>query len=423
MKGADLRYLFLDLNAYFASVEQQEVPELRGRPIAVVPLISDRTFVIAASYEAKRHGVKTVMRVDRAKELCPSLELVVGRPSLYVHYHDLVIEAVDSVLPVEKVCSIDEMYFRLLGEEREPARARELALEIKLAIRASVGQHIRCSIGIAPNPFLAKIATEMQKPDGLVVLQRTELPDRLYGLELMDLPGINRRMQVRLNAAGIFSVRDLCERSGKGLRGGFGSVIGERWWHLLRGEDIQATESARKFLGHSHVMAPEYRTEEGCKQVLLRLLQKASARLRAEGLATKSMIVGIEGRKSWRVHVRVPPTNDSVTLTEALLSAWDARTFSGPLKAWITFHDLLAAESVTGSLFDRTAERIRLSRTVDGLNQKFGKNTVYLAAIEKAKLAAPERIAFGKTALFAEGKGDNQWIDPFRSARNHPQSE
>ena len=143
-----VRYLFLDLNAYFASVEQQEHPELRGKPVAVVPVQADTTFVIAASYEAKAFGIKTGTRVDEAKRLCPELILTEGTPPLYVYYHERVLEVVQKVLPIEKVCSIDEMRFRLLGEERQVDRAISLATRIKNLIREEVGTCMKCSIGV-----------------------------------------------------------------------------------------------------------------------------------------------------------------------------------------------------------------------------------------------------------------------------------
>lgn len=412
-----LRYLFLDLNAYFASVEQQERPELRGKPIAVVPLVADTTFVIAASYEAKRHGVKTVMRVDEAKRLCPELILVEGRPPVYVHYHDRTLEVVDTLLPVEKIWSIDEMSIRLLGKEREREAAVALAMELKRRITTQVGECLKCSIGIAPNTFLAKTATEMQKPDGLVVLEASDLPQALYRLKITDFAGINYRMQARINAAGIYTVQQMCEADPKKLRRAFGSVTGERWWHLLRGFELKSEESARKSLSHSHVMGPQYRTEEGVKQLLLRLIHKASARLRANNLAARAMEVHVSGKKDWSVGIRVDATNDAVTFTERFLEAWPGRTFESPLKAAVVFHDLQPVETLTPSLFGNAQERMKLSGAIDLINQKYGKNSVFLAGMENARNAAPERIAFNKTWLFEEGKDDNAWMPETRTPR------
>ncbi|MFI5385643.1 MAG: DNA polymerase [Fimbriimonadales bacterium] len=415
LRERPLRYLFLDLNSYFASVEQQEYPELRGKPVAVVPVDVDTSFVIAASYEAKRFGVKTLTQIGEAKRLCPELICVTGHHSMYAHYHKRVIEVAETVLPVDQVCSIDEMRFRLLKTESPPEITREIALKMKRTIREQVGQCLTCSIGIAPNSFLAKVGTELQKPDGLVIIEAKDLPDALHRLDLTGFPGINRRMEVRLNAQGIFTSEQMCAASREHMHRAFGSVIGERWWYLLRGFDLPMAKTERKSLGHSHVLPPEHRTEKGCREVLLRLLQKASARLRKEDLWTEEMVVAVKGfKKSWEKRIKLPPTQDTVTLNEFFLKEWPGHDFVQPKMVAVTFTRLLEHEQVTPSLFDPTFDRSLLSKAVDTVNKKFGKNKIYLAGMEHAKETAEERIAFGKTELFSEGKGDNEWVDTFR---------
>jgi len=412
-----LRYLFLDLNSYFASVEQQECPELRGRPVAVVPVMADSSFVIAASYEAKRYGVKCGTMIGDAKRMCPDIAIVKGRHPLYSGYHHRVLEVVEKVLPIDEVCSIDEVRFRLLGSESSPEVATELAKEVKRRIRAEVGDCMSCSVGIAPNAFLAKIATEIQKPDGLVVLEARDLPHRLHSLKLTDFTGINRRMAARLNAAGIFTSEQLCAAKREELFHAFGSVVGERWWYLLRGFELGAETHDRKTLGHSHVLPPDLRHDRGCRDVLVRLLGKASARLRKEGLWTAAMAVSVGGiRRGWHAKTKLPPTQDSVTLVDAFLRLWQERDFDGPRSVGVTFYDLRETGEFTPSLFDPTEERSKLSHAIDGVNQKFGKNKVFLASVDRAKDTAEERIAFNKTWLFSEGKGDNEWVDTFRGA-------
>ena len=412
-----VRYLFLDLNAYFASVEQQERPELRGKPIAVVPVQADTTFVIAASYEAKAFGIRTGTRVDEAKRLCPELICTEGTPALYVYYHEAVLDAVQKVLPVEKVCSIDEMRFRLLGEEREPDRAIALATRIKNVIREEVGTCMRCSIGLAPNSFIAKVGTEMEKPDGLVVILPSELPQKLWSLKLTDFPGINKRMEARINAGGIFTVEQLTTASASELRKAFGSVVGEKWWSLLRGIDTPADEIDRKTLSHSHVMAPQLRTDQGTMEVLLRLIQKAAARLRAENLVTEKMEVFVSGKPGWSALLHLPSTNDTTVFNEAFFRAWEGRDFKNPMKVAVVFSNLEREGEYTPNLFEQAQNRIAFCRAIDEINQKFGKNTIYLAGMRKARHAAPERIAFDKTWLFKEGKDDNVWPDTFRGGR------
>ncbi len=413
-----LRYLFLDLNSYFASCEQQERPELRGRPVAVCPVMADSSFVIAASYEAKAFGVKCGTMIGDAKVMCPGIALVDGRHSLYSAYHRRVKEACEMVLPIDEVCSIDEMRFRLLGEEREPEAAREIALHMKRTIAREVGECMTSSIGIAPNPFLAKLGTELQKPNGLVIIEAKDLPHRLYELKLRDFTGINKRMEIRLNAAGIFTAEDLCTAPREKIREAFGSVVGERWYYLLRGFELPSEKTRQKSLGHSHVLPPELRTDQGCKEVMLRLLAKASARLRAEGFWAGDMSVSIRGKQQgWHAYTKLPPTQDSVTMTEHFLRMWEGRDFVGPMAVGVTFTDLHPAEEVTPSLFDETVSRSDFSHAMDRLNQKFGKNTIYLAAMDKVRGTASEKIAFGKTELFSEGKGDNEWVDTFRGEK------
>jgi DNA polymerase-4 len=403
---------FLDLNSYFASVEQQEHPELRGKPIAVCPVMADTSFVIAASYEAKKYGVKTGTMIGDAKVMCPGLLLIDASHTIYVSYHNRIVEVAESVLPVDKVCSIDEMRFRLIGEEREPARAVALAEKMKKAIHDKVGECLTSSIGIAPNSFLAKVASDMQKPDGLVLLQAQDLPTRLHELKLTDFAGINKRMQVRLNAAGIFSAEQMCAASRQELAAAFGSVVGDRWWFLLRGYEVEHQSKERKSLSHSHVLPPAHRTDEGCREVLLRLLHKAAQRLRGENLWTRGMDVYVGGfKKSWTARLRLPPTQDSVTMTEYFIDAWKNRDFDSPKMVGVTFHELMVEEAVTPSLFDASIQRGHFSQAVDKVNVKFGKNKVHLAAMEHAQNSAPERIAFNKTWLFSEGQGDNELMD------------
>ena len=153
-----VRSLFIDMNAFFAAVEQQEDKKLRGRPVAVIPTQAETTCCIAASYEAKRFGVRTGTPVWQARKLCPGIACVVADHKRYVVMHNRIVDAVGSVLPVDKIVSIDEMSCRLLGDERRPERAAATASRIKVAIKERAGDYLTCSIGVAPNAMLAKWA-------------------------------------------------------------------------------------------------------------------------------------------------------------------------------------------------------------------------------------------------------------------------
>ncbi len=406
-----LTTLFIDLNAYFASVEQQLRPELRGRPIAVGPVMHDSGCCIATSYEAKAFGVKTGTRVGEARRLCPAIEIIPARPRLYVQMHHRVLEAIDRFIPVDAVHSIDEVSCRLDATQREAARTIDLARRIKRSIAEHAGEHMRCSIGVAPNRFLAKVATDMQKPDGLVVIERHELPDRLFGLNLIDLPGIGPRMSEHLARAGITTVRELAEQSETGLGTAWGSIVGRRWWHWLRGDDIDTPPTVRRSLGHQHVLPPKFRTDEGARAVAFRLLHKAAARLRHVNYAARRLTLSIRfrddprfsgsaaapgwGRGSWNAAGPLGPCcQDTPTMLEALGRLWAVRPPGVPVQVGVTLHDLVAPESQSPPLFGGERKRANLSHAMDEVNARFGANTVYTSTIHEARHTGSGGIAF-----------------------------
>ena len=262
-----VQWLFLDLNAFFASCEQQEAPALRGKPVIVVQTLTDSAVAIAASYAAKAFGIKTGTVVREARRLCPAVIAVQANHRLYTDYHERILKAVDTCLPVEKVMSIDEMACRLMGTERQVAVARELAFKVKRALREQVGECLTCSIGIAPNVFLGKVGSDLQKPDGLVVITHDDLPDILLGLELQEIYGIGERMEQRLHRAGIFTVAELWQASPMRLRRVWGGINGLLFHQMLHGVDIQPPSSRfAKSMGHQHVLEPELRTNEGARE-------------------------------------------------------------------------------------------------------------------------------------------------------------
>ena len=390
-----LRSLFIDFDAYFASVEQQLRPELRGRPVVVVPVMADTTCCIAASYEAKRHGVKTGTGVAEARRLCPQLVLVHARHDRYVEYHHRLVAAVESCIPVETVASIDEMACTLTGSWRRPERALVVARAVKRAV-AGVGESLGCSIGIAPNRFLAKLASKMNKPDGLELIRGEDLPAALYGLELAAVTGIGRRMLRRLARAGITSVEALCAAGESELRRAWGGIGGARMYAALRGAPLAAATAPRASIGHSHVLPPDLRSDADALAVLHRLLQKAAWRLRACDCVAGGLVMTLRYRDGVSSHGerRFTSTADTQILGRALSALWAGRkTAAAPiLGVGVTLVRLTAAAQP--SLFDDGRRRERLNRAVDRVNARFGAHAVYYGGAHRALEAAPMRIAF-----------------------------
>jgi len=411
-KAPTVEWLFLDLNSYFASVEQQERVELRGRPIAIAPISgTDHTCCIAASYEAKAYGVKTGTGVGEARTLCPHLEIVEARPKLYVEYHQRILAAVNHCLPVTLVMSVDEMAFRLMGRERALSNATRLAMDMKDALRG-VGDTLRCSVGLAPNRYLAKLASDMLKPDGLTVLLKHDLPRALYRLKLSDLIGVGASMERRIMGHGIHTVEQLCQLSPEQMRCIWKSVLGERLWHWLRGADFNDGETLRKSLGKQHVLAPELRSREQAYHVVQKLLQTAAANLRkvnmwAGGIGVYvefvrsrySEVDGAPNRKPvapWKAQLRFCECRDTFTLQRHLSRLWETCPKTPRLQVGVWLFNLVPDELHTMSLFDDNDDerQQRLSRVVDELNQRFGKSAVYFANIQSVLDAAPTRISF-----------------------------
>lgn len=394
-----LRALYIDFNSYFASVEQQLRPELHGQPVAVLPVLAENTCCIAASYEAKRFGIRTGTPVREARRLCPELRLVEARPAVYVDFHYRLVEAVESCAHVEKVLSIDEMYCELHGAERQRERAVALAGAIKRTIASRVGTELRCSIGIAPNVFLAKTATELQKPNGLTVIEEQDLPECLYGLELRELCGIGEKMEKRLQALGITSVEALCRADKATLRHAWGGIGGERLYGRLRGEWLPELPTERSSIGHSHVLPPALRSRRAARSVLHRLLQKAAMRLRRYGLIAGALEVHVKWLSGarWERRVRFSPTQDTLRLIEALgraCSGYPEQPPSPPLAVGITLLELEEETHQLRSLFDDVEARNRLNAAIDRLNLRYGRNTLYFGGAHLALKTAPMRIAF-----------------------------
>jgi DNA polymerase-4 len=413
-----LRWLFLDLNSYFASVEQELQPRLRNRPIAVVPVMADTTCCIAASYEAKAFGVRTGTQVGDAKRLCPGIELVEARHEMYVGYHNKIVEAVESCVPVSSVMSIDEMACSLLGREQPLVAALDLARRVKETIKRDVGSTLRCSVGLAPNRYLAKIASDMEKPDGLVALTPDILKAALQNLVLRDLPGIGARMEKHLHARGIRTMEQLLELDRAALSDVWGGVGGEKLWYWLRGEDFNDRElEHQKSISHSHMLPPEFRTRDGAYAIAQKLLHKAAMRLRRDKLwatnitlAVKFAVPKTQAKKlhysgipqsGWSHGMTVIECQDNQTLVEALCKLWaelpTGDLYEKPFYVGVWLGNLVPDHLHTLSLFsslETESRRTRLSTTMDALNLKFGTDTLFPASMLLAKAAAPTRIAF-----------------------------
>jgi DNA polymerase-4 len=351
--------------------------------------------------------------IHEAKRMCPPLQCVLARHDIYVRYHHKIVEEVARHTPINKIWSIDELSSRLPPNKRNRDSAIALATRIREGIWKNVGEAIHCSIGFAPNSFLAKVATDMMKPKGLVILDPADLPGPLFDLDLMDLPGINVNMLKRLHRSGIRSVEDLWNISPKHARKIWGSVAGERFWYNLRGYDIPDLETSRSMIGHSRMLDPEHRHPKHARIIARRLTIKAATRLRRENMfATRfALSVRVADGPRWAVETRIDPAQDNFTFLNAMEELWAAMladTRPDRLKKIsVTLYGLKREQDLNHDLFAKpTRQTIRnekLSAVMDAINSKYGAETLRLGISPKTRAGhLGTKIAFSRVPDLAE---------------------
>ncbi len=319
--------------------------------------------------------------------MCPNLICVQARHDLYVHYHHKIIDEVIKHTPINKICSIDELSSRLPEGKQNREHALRIARAIKQGLHDNVGAMIKASIGIAPNAYLAKVATDLQKPDGLVIIDPHYIPNILSDLSLTDLPGINVRMKARLNKARIYSPLQFHALNPKQARAVWGSVEGEKLWYRLHGYDLPERPTNRSVVGHSRVLDPEHRNPSVARLVLRRLTVKAATRLRRMNLYAARVHIALKTTDGeyGESAIKISPMHDNFIALTAVDSLWDEimQTLK-PFrlkKVSVTFFDLFETHDITDDLFESQKTKAQkplsaLDTALDTLNQKYGAETV-----------------------------------------------
>jgi DNA polymerase-4 len=294
---------------------------------------------------------------------------------------------------------------------REPEIVRNIGRKIKAAVARDVSPVIKVSIGAAPNKYLAKMASKMKKPDGLFIIEGHDLPEILHENKLRDFTGIARSMEARLHAAGIHTTAELCRAKKQVLHGVWGGVMGDRLFHLLRGDEIPDIVSAKKSIGHSHVLPPDSRHPDRAWPILCKLLHKASERLRSHGLLAGSLTMQIAFFRgvAWGPEIRFPETDSTIFLMRMLDRMWKDRPEPRApiLQVGVVLTRLCEKGNFTPELFSSDfssavanamasgeEKQQRLDATLDKLRARYGRNVVYFGGVHDARENAPMRISF-----------------------------
>jgi len=320
--------LHVDMDAFFASVEQQTYPFLRGKPIGVCGDPDGRTVVAAASYEAKRRGVKTAMTLPEARRLCPDIILVSGDPAKYVDTSVRILAIYARFTDLVEVFSIDEAFLDVTASCHLFGGAEAVAQSIKREIRTRFG--LTCSVGIAPNKLLAKLASDMEKPDGLTIIKPESVPELMEKTPVEELCGIGCKTKAKLNALGIWTCAELGRYPQAQLVRLFG-VIGHHLYKMGLGEDESPVqpyfhEPEAKSMGHSLTLDKDTKDMAVIKRHLLHLSEQVGRRLRKDSYAgrTVSLVLRYEDFSTVvRQHSLKEHLNDGCRIFEVALRLFD----------------------------------------------------------------------------------------------------
>ncbi len=400
--------MHIDLNSCFATVEQQARPLLRNRPLGVTNRNTAFSCIIAASYEAKALGVKVGMRSDEAQRLAPGLIIVETDPPKYHYVYQKLMAIMRSYSPNVTMKSIDEGVIDF-HDTREHINLRPLAdigMEIKQRLRDEVGSYMKCNVGIAPNRFLAKQAASLHKPDGLDIINHSNLRSTLDSLSLRDLSGIAERNEARLNAAGIYTPLQFLDASSETLhRLVFHSVCGDDWYQKLRGWEVDNHESQIRSVGRQYVLEDSHLSREAVNARLAYLCESTGARMRSKALCARGILVyaRYSSGDSWynRKMFKTTFYSNAEIYRRAIL-VFNRRPPDGDVKEiGVTCYGLEASSSNQMSLLDEVNKERWLSDTIDAINHEYGDFTVTFASSFSSRDIVKQKIPFGSTQYLA----------------------
>ncbi|MDH3998384.1 MAG: DNA polymerase IV [Desulfuromonadales bacterium] len=372
--------LHVDMNAFFAAVEQQSNPALRGQPIAVTGS-EKRSIILTASYEARAFGVKTGMTHYEALQCCPQLRLVSANNRLYTDISTRIMALLRDYTPLVEVSSVDEAFLDLTGSLRLFGSAERIGYLIKSRIKFRFG--ITCSVGIAPNKLLAKLASERRKPDGLTIFRAGEIPRLMESLPLQELCGIGRRLGAGLNRRGIFTCGQLQRYPLHLLRKQYG-VVGDKLLAMAQGigsgSVIPCEQSAPiKSVGHSRTLREDLSDREAITAFLLQLSDMVGLRARRGQVAGRVVTLTVRYADLSgfsRQQAQGDYLNQSADIYQAALKILDQLALEQPVRLLGVRLSQLRHAVVQLPLLPQERKQALLTIASDSVNNRHGDFTL-----------------------------------------------
>jgi len=405
----DSRVLFVDMNSFFASCEQQTNYWLRNRPVGVCVYTGKFGCIIAPSIEAKKRGIKTGMRLNEAISICPELVPLETNPARYRDFHVKIINVLkkysNDVIPK----SIDEAIVSLNNYELVHKDPVAVAKQIKLDITNEVGDWLKCSIGIAPNAFLAKLASDIQKPNGLTIITPENIDSVLSKMRLKDLPGIASGMAERLQKGGINTPLELRHASPQRLKIICKGVVGEYWHQRLNFAEVDMKDSSdyKSMQAMRHLSMVQRASLEGIEEILLQLCLTLEKRMVGGKVFCQSIgfYIRYESGYSYNDSITTTiPLQDGTEILNALKKRMkqflennkcEAVLNTNAISLNVFVGNFVNEEMVQYGLFEDNSKKDKLRKTVYNLKDKFGLNKLMRAAELTENTEIKDVIGFG----------------------------
>jgi len=399
--------MHIDLNSCFATIEQQANPHLRGKPIAVAAYTTPYGCIIAPSIEAKKLGIRVGTRVKDAKTIYPSLVVLPPDPNKYRSVHLALRQLFSDYTADLNPKSIDEFVLQLNGyPSLRQKTIHQVGRQIKKRIKKEIGEWLTVSIGVAPNRYLAKVASGLHKPDGLDEINKKNFRQIYESLELMDLPWIKARNTIRLNSVGIYTVNDFYNAGLKKLKAAFRSINSYYWYLRLHGYEIDDVEFGRSSYGNSYALPKPLVTPEELSPILAKLVTKMGARLRRAGYRARGVHVTVAYRDGSHWHKGISFEKilfDSRDIYKKAFRILYKSPSKKPVRELaVSCFNLVKSSLTQLDLFEDVLAKEKLVKAVDLTNNRWGDFVVTPARMLLARDAVPDRVAFGNVKELEE---------------------
>ena len=382
--------LHIDMDAFYASVEQLDNPWLRGKCV-MVGGTSDRGVVMAASYEARRFGVRSATPVFKARKMCPEGIFIPPRMHRYKEVSKKIMSALREITPAVEVVSIDEAYMDIAGSERLHGDPKKIAMAIKEDIKES--QHLTCSVGVASGKFLAKVASDLDKPDGLTIIWPDDVQRFIVNLPVHKVPGVGKKTFQQLTSMGIQTLGDIEKFPEKMLLDRLGK-FGTRLIELASGSDHSAVipDAPNKSISSECTLSEDTGDKKLLKTCMLKQAESVARQLRKANVKAKTITLKLKHadfKQISRSKTVVIPTQSSETiyrhaarLLEEYRLVQKVRLVGVGTSGFTS-----CALPIQLDLFDRTCQNdscwTKVDRTLETINQKFGQDAIKRASLSK----------------------------------------